>query len=96
MDFLLTRDLFFFLKRGSLIRILQYFGFYSISEQVESIKHQVSFTCYRYYKIAESTSAEKMEIVIVRSVISPLSVLYQIIRTDVFALKFEMAIYFFS
>ena len=37
-----------------------------------------------------------MEIVIVRSVISPLSVLYQIIRTDVFALKFEMAIYFFS
>jgi hypothetical protein len=39
---------------------------------------------------AGSTAAEKMKIVIVKNVISALSVLYQIIGTNSFALNFEV------
>jgi hypothetical protein len=41
-------------------------------------------------KIAGSTAAEKMKIVVVKSVISPLSVWYQILRTNIFALNSEV------
>jgi hypothetical protein len=47
-------------------------------------------------KTAGSTAAEKMKIVTVKSVISPLSVLYQIIRTNIFALNFEVGYLFLS
>jgi hypothetical protein len=41
-------------------------------------------------KTAGSAAAEKMKIVIVKNIKSPLSVLYQIIRRNIFALNFEV------
>lgn len=37
-----------------------------------------------------AAAAEKMKIVIVKNIKSPLSVLYQIIRRNIFALNFEV------
>lgn len=47
-------------------------------------------------QLAGSTAAAKMKIVVVKSVISPLLVLYQIIKTNIFALNFVVDYLFIS